>query len=124
MARMDAQLSRVLDDPPPADELLMTGTLGEGGEPVGRAWATLVRPDGPEGPVDFLGNTLDLFEPFRGQGLTKSFLGALVRHVRELGVRDVHLRVYAHDAGARRTFLEHGAGIDDVHLRRDLRNGP
>ncbi|GAA5144044.1 hypothetical protein GCM10023340_10910 [Nocardioides marinquilinus] len=120
MARMDDQLRRIAGASPPDDELLMTGTMGPDGEPVGRAWATLVRPDGPEGPVDFLGNTLDLFEPFRGQGLTKSLLGALVRHVRALGVRDVHLRVYAHDAAARRTFLEHGAGVDDVHLRREL----
>jgi len=40
--------------------------------------------------------------------------------VREIGVRDVVLRVYAHDTGARRTFLDNGAGIDDVHLRKDL----
>jgi hypothetical protein len=36
-------------------------------------------------------------------------------------VRDVHLRVYGHDVGARRTFLENGAGVADVHLRKDLR---
>ena len=35
-------------------------------------------------------------------------------------MRDVLLRVYAHDTGARRTFLDSGAGVDDVHLRKDL----
>ena len=60
------------------------------------------------------------FPEFRGQGLTRSFLGALRRHVQEIGVRDVHLRVYAHDSGARRTFVDEGAGIDEVHLRKDL----
>ena len=65
----------------------MTGLVD--GEPVGRAWATLVTDD--EGNVDFHGNTIDLFPQFRAQGLTRSFLGALRRHVREVGVRDVHL---------------------------------
>ncbi|GAA1919017.1 hypothetical protein [Nocardioides hwasunensis] len=100
---------------PPADELLMVGTVE--GTVVGRAWATLVERDGA---LDFHGNTIDLLPEHRGQRLTPSFLGALRRHVHDLGVRDVHLRVYGHDAGARRTFLEQGAGIEDVHLRKDL----
>ena len=112
---LDSQLARLAEDPPPADELLMTGTVD--GVPVGRAWATLVERDGA---LDFHGNTIDLFPEHRGQRLTPSFLGALRRHVQEIGVRDVHLRVYAHDAGARRTFLEQGAGVEDVHLRKDL----
>ncbi|QIG45572.1 hypothetical protein G5V58_25015 [Nocardioides anomalus] len=103
-------------DPPPDGELLMVGLVD--GVPVGRAWATLVTTD--DGALDFLGNTLELFPEHRGQRLTPSFLGALRRHVQSLGVRDVHLRVYAHDDSARRTFLEAGAGIDDVHLRKDL----
>ena len=111
-----ARVARLAEDPAPQGELLMTGLVD--GEPVGRAWATLVTDD--EGAVDFQGNTIDLFPQFRGQGLTRSFLGALRRHVREIGVRDVVLRVYAHDTGARRTFLDNGAGIDDVHLRKDL----
>lgn len=112
---LDARLARLVDDPP-ADELLMCGLVD--GVVVGRAWATLVERDGA---LDFHGNTLDLFPEHRGQRLTPSFLGALRRHVHALGVRDVHLRVYGHDAGARRTFLDHGAGIEDVHLRKDLR---
>ncbi|WP_435769595.1 hypothetical protein [Nocardioides sp. SYSU DS0651] len=119
-ARLDAmeeRLVRLADDPPPAEELLMVGTVD--GRPVGRAWATLV--PGDDGALDFHGNTIDLFPEHRGQGLTRSFLGALRRHVDGLGVRDVRLRVYGHDAGARRTFLTAGAGIGDVHLRKDLR---
>jgi len=116
MGELDERVARLGDETPPEGELLMMGLVD--GEPVGRAWATLVTDD--DGAVDFLGNTIDLFPQFRGQGLTRSFLGALRRHVQEIGVRDVHLRVYAHDAGARQTFVDNGAGIDDVHLRKDL----
>ncbi len=115
LAPLDERLQRLAHDPPP-EELLVTATVD--GVPVGRAWATLVERDGA---LDFHGNTLDLFPEHRGQRLTPSFLGALRRHVDELGVRDVRLRVYAHDEGARRTFLDEGAGIHEVHLRKDLR---
>ncbi|MEI5674955.1 MULTISPECIES: hypothetical protein [unclassified Nocardioides] len=115
LGEMEARLVRLSDVPPPPGELLITGTVD--GVAVGRAWATLVERDGA---LDFYGNTLDLFPEHRGQRLTPSFLGALRRHVHELGVRDVHLRVYGHDAGARRTFLDEGAGVRDVHLRKDL----
>lgn len=116
LGELDERVARLGDETPPEGELLMMGLVD--GEPVGRAWATLVTDD--DGAVDFLGNTIDLFPQFRGQGLTRSFLGALRRHVQTIGVRDVHLRVYAHDDGARRTFVDSGAGIDDVHLRKDL----
>jgi len=116
LGELDERIARLGDETPPEGELLMMGLVD--GEPVGRAWATLVTDEA--GAVDFLGNTIDLFPEFRGQGLTRSFLGALRRHVQQIGVRDVHLRVYAHDAGARRTFVDNGAGIDDVHLRKDL----
>lgn len=113
---LEDRLTRLAADPPPPGELLMTGTVD--GVPVGRAWATLVEVDGA---LTFHGNTIDLFPEHRGQRLTPSFLGALRRHVQEIGVRDVHLRIYGHDAGARRTFLDEGARIQDVHLRKDLR---
>jgi hypothetical protein len=115
LADLDDRLAGLLADRPPPMELLVMGTVD--GVPVGRAWATLVEVDGG---LDFHGNTIDLFPEHRGQRLTPSFLGALRRHVHEIGVRDVHLRVYGHDAGARRTFLDAGAGIEDVHLRKDL----
>ncbi len=116
LSELADRVARLAEEPSPEGELLMMGLVD--GEPVGRAWATLVTDD--EGAVDFHGNTIDLFPRYRGQGLTRSFLGALRRHVHELGVRDVLLRVYAHDAGARRTFVDTGAGVDDVHLRKDL----
>ena len=116
LGEMEDKIAGLTADPPPETELLMTGLVD--GVPVGRAWATLVPSD--DG-LDFFGNTIDLFPEHRGQGLTKSFMGALRRHVHELGVRDVHLRVYGHDQGARRTFLDNGAGVADVHLRKDLR---
>ena len=99
---LEERVARLADDPPPEGELLVMGLVD--GEPVGRAWATLVTDD--DGSVDFRGNTIDLFPQFRGQGLTRSFLGALVATCDEIGVRDIHLRVYAHDAGARRTFVD------------------
>jgi GNAT superfamily N-acetyltransferase len=113
---LEERVRHLADADPPAGELLMMGLVD--GVPIGRAWATLVTAE--DGATDFYGNTIDLFPEFRGQGLTRSFLGALRRHVKELGVRDVHLRVYAHDTEARRTFIESGAGVDDVHLRKDL----
>ena len=112
---MEERLTRLTAVPPPELELLMVGTVD--GVMVGRAWATLVERDGA---LDFYGNTIDLLPEHRGQRLTPSFLGALRRHVHDLGVRDVHLRVYGHDVGARRTFVDAGAGVEDVHLRKDL----
>jgi L-amino acid N-acyltransferase YncA len=111
---LEARVARLAEDPPP-DELLVCGTVE--GVVVGRAWATLVEQDGA---LDFHGNTIDLLPEHRGKRLTPSFLGALRRHAHDLGVRDVHLRVYGHDADARRTLLGQGAGIQDVHLRKDL----
>ena len=113
---LDAQLSRLEADPPPPLELLMIGTVD--GVPVGRAWATVVEVDGV---LDLHGNTIELFPEHRGRRLTPSFLGALRRHVHEVGVRDVHLNIYGHDADARRTLMGAGVGIEDVHLRKDLR---
>lgn len=112
---LEARVARLADDPPP-EELLMCGTVDE--VVVGRAWATLVEQDGA---LDFHGNTIDLLPEHRGKRLTPSFLGALRRHVQDLGVRDVHLRIYGHDTGARRSLLARGAGLQDVHLRKDLR---
>lgn len=116
LSELAERIAHLADETPPEGELLMMGLVD--GEAVGRAWATLVTAD--DGGTDFHGNTIDLFPQFRGQGLTRSFLGALRRHVREIGVRDVVLRVYAHDTGARQTFLDNGAGVSDVHLRKDL----
>jgi hypothetical protein len=100
----------------PEGELLLVGLLD--GVPIGRLWATLVTTD--DGHLDFLGNLVDLFPEFRGRRLTPSFLGALRRHLDTLGVRDVQGRLYAHDAAARRTVVEEGADIADVHLRKEL----
>lgn len=113
---LEARLARLADDPAPAHEMLRMGSVD--GVLVGRAWATLVpREDG----LDLLGNTIELFPEHRGQGLTKSFLGAMRREIQELGVRDVRLRLYGHDTDARRTLAEVGVGVTDVHLRKDLR---
>lgn len=115
LAALDERLERLLQDPPPDNEVLLTGTVD--GVPVGRAWMTLVDRDGE---LDLDGNTLDLFPEHRGRRLTPSFVGALRRHAAGRGVRDVRLRVYAHDTGARRTYLDAGAAIHEVHLRKDL----
>ncbi|WP_167736068.1 GNAT family N-acetyltransferase [Nocardioides sp. 503] len=112
---LEERLARVSLDPPPEDEMLMVAEVD--GTPVGRAWGTFVERDGA---LDFLGHSIDLFPEHRGQGLTKSFLGALRRHAHEVGVRDVHLRVYGHAESARRTFVAAGAGVGDVHLRKEL----
>ena len=112
---LDGRLASLVSDPSPL-ELLMIGTVD--GVAVGRVWVTLVERDGA---LDLHGNAIDLFPEHRGQRLMPSFLGAMRRHLHELGVRDIHLRLYGHDAGARRTFLDAGAGIEDVHLRKDLR---
>jgi len=110
------RIAALAADPLPEDELLLVGLLD--GVPIGRLWATVVTSD--DGAIDLRGNLVDLFPEFRGRRLTPSFLGALRRHMHALGVRGVHGRLYAHDAGARRTVVEEGTGIDDVHLRKDL----
>lgn len=112
---LEARVAALGDHPPPDDELLVTGTVE--GVAVGRLWATLVERDGAR---DFLGHVIELFPEYRGRRLTPSFVGAMARYVREIGVRDVHLRVYGHDAGARRTYVGAGVAVADVHLRKDL----
>jgi GNAT superfamily N-acetyltransferase len=116
LAELEGRVARLGDDEPPAGELLLTGLVD--GVPVGRLWATIITDE--DGAVDLVGNSVDLFPEFRGQGLTKSLLGALRRHMQELGVRDVRGRLYAHDSRGRRTVVDQGTGIDDVHLRKDL----
>lgn len=103
-------------DPPPEGELLLVGVLD--GVPIGRLWATLVTTE--DGALDFHGNLVDLFPEYRGRRLTPSFLGALRRELHALDVRGVTGRLYAHDASARRRVVTEGAGIDEVHLRKDL----
>jgi GNAT superfamily N-acetyltransferase len=112
-----ARLDAVVADRAP-DELLMTGTVD--GAPVGRVWATLVTVDDA---TDFVGHVIEVFDGHRGQGLTPSFLGALAREVRHLGVRDVHVRVPEGDHRVRRWFLDAGVAISDVQVRRDLGAG-
>lgn len=109
------RLARIGRDPAPDDELLLTALVDE--VAVGRLWATTLRRDGA---LDAFGNLLELLPEHRGQGLTKSFLGAIRRHLHELGVRDLRLRVLGHDAGAGRTFRRAGYTVTDVHLRMEL----
>jgi hypothetical protein len=100
----------------PDRELLLTATVD--GAAVGRVWATLV-PD-EDGSLDVVGHVLELFPEQRGLRLTPSLLGALARHVRDLGVRDVHLQVHGPDDRARASLGRAGLDVADVHLRRDL----
>jgi GNAT superfamily N-acetyltransferase len=100
----------------PDRELLLTATVD--GTPVGRVWATLVREDG--GALDVVGHVLEIFPEHRGLRLTPSLLGALARHVRDLGVRDVHLQIHGPDDRARARLERAGLDVADVHLRRDL----
>jgi hypothetical protein len=117
LGELDDQIAGLGADPAPEGELLLMGVVD--GVPVGRLWATLVTyPEG--GGLGFRGNLVELYPEFRGQRLTPSFLGALRRHLLTLDVRDVQGRLYARDANARRTVIEEGARIDDVHLRKDL----
>jgi GNAT superfamily N-acetyltransferase len=117
LSELEARLARLGDDPAPDDELLLTAVVGD--QAVGRFWATTVRHE--DGGLDVFGNLVELFPEHRGQGLTKSLLGAVRRHLHHLGVRDLQLRVLGHDAGAGRTFRTAGYGVADVHLRKDLR---
>lgn len=116
MGLVEQRLTALADDPPP-EEVLLTAVAD--GSPVGRFWGTLVeRGDF----VDLVSNTIDLFPEHRGQGLTRLVLAALETFVREHGLRDVRGRVYGHQAQARSTLTAMGLGVDDVHLRKDLRH--
>jgi GNAT superfamily N-acetyltransferase len=113
---LEARLARLADDPPPEGELLLTAVVD--GRPVGSAWATLApRDDG----LDYFGHTMFLYPEARGRGLSKSFLGALIRHAEDLGVTDIQARVYGHDQWARQNFIRDPSAVSDVHLRKDLR---
>lgn len=114
-ARLEERIGRLADVPAPDGELLMTALVD--GRPVGRAWASLVVQDDA---LDFFGHVIELDPEHRGQGLTRSFLGALSRHLHDLGVRDVHLPVYGEDERVRRSFNAAGVVVNDVHLRKDL----
>jgi GNAT superfamily N-acetyltransferase len=116
LGELGERIARLGHEELPAGELLLMGVLD--GVPVGRLWVTLVTDD--DGSTDVVGNSVDLFPQFRGQGLTRSLLGALRRHMAEIGVREVRGRLYAHDARARKTVVGEGTGIEDVHLRKDL----
>ena len=85
--------------------------------PVGRAWATLVEQDGA---IDFLGNTIDLFPEHRGRGSRRRSSGRCAATCTRSGSVTCTCGSTAHDVGARRTFLDAGAGVADVHLRKDL----
>jgi GNAT superfamily N-acetyltransferase len=115
---LDDRLDALSADPAPAQELLLTATLD--GRPVGSAWATLV----PRGDAtDYYGHTMFLHPEHRGRGLSKSFLGALVRSATDLGVADIYFRVYAHDRWARHEFMrpeDQADAVDEVHVRKDL----
>jgi len=67
-----------------------------------------------------VGNTMFLYPEHRGRGLSKSFLGVLVRHAERLGVADVRRRVYGRDQWARQNFIREATVVNDVHLRKDL----
>jgi GNAT superfamily N-acetyltransferase len=112
---LDERIARLAADRPPEEEVLMTATVD--GTPVGRVWGTLV---GRDGTTDFLGHVIELFPAYRGRRLTPSLLGAMSRHLRALGVREISLRLYGHDDRARRSFVGAGVEVADVHLRKDL----
>ena len=114
MDRLERRLAGLAVDPPP-EELLLTALVGE--EPAGRFWATLAPGDG--GP-DLLGNYLDLFPEFRGQGLTRSFMAAVETWVIAHDVRGITGLLYGADREARATVLGMGADLGEIHLRKDF----
>lgn len=116
MDPVERRLAALADDPPP-EEVLLTAVVD--GTPVGRCWGTLVEQGEA---VDLVVNTIDLFPDHRRQGLTRLVLGALETYVREHALRDVRGRIYAHLTGARSTLASIGVGVDEVHLRKDLRH--
>ncbi len=109
ITRLDDRLAALADAPPP-DELLLTATVDD--VAAGRFWATLV--PGDDG-VDLLGNYLDLFPEFRGQGLTRSFMAAIEGWVIANDVRDISVLLYGHA----RT-----PAVDGPRRRRDPRRHP
>ncbi|WP_134740032.1 hypothetical protein [Nocardioides sp. 503] len=120
-APMDTVEQRLagLVESPPSDEVLLLASVD--GVPVGRFWGTLAERDGV---VDLVGNTIDLFPEHRGKGLTRPFMAALETYAREHRLRDFRGRLYGHERRARTTVVGMGAGIDDVHLRKDLDRPP
>ncbi|SFC51406.1 hypothetical protein SAMN04487968_107128 [Nocardioides terrae] len=116
LEELETRLVRLGDDPAPDGELLLTAVLDD--RPIGGMWATLVT--GEEG-TDLHGHTLHLFPEFRGQRLSRSFLGAVARHLTEKQVRLVRARVYGYDRWARSIMIPDASRVTEVHLRKDLR---
>ncbi len=112
---VERRLAALADDPP-YDEILLAVT--DEGDPVGRVWCTRVVRDGSAAMVI---NTIDLAPEHRGQGLTPLVLSALETYAREHDLRDVSGRVYAQHTQLRGSLAGFGVGIEDVHLRKDLR---
>jgi len=116
LEELEARLVRLGDDPVPEGELLLTGMLDD--RPIGSMWATLVRRE--EG-TELHGHTVHLHPEYRGQGLSRSFLGAIVRHLDEKGLRRVRARVYGYDRWARSILIPDASRVTEVHLRKNLR---
>lgn len=117
MDRLDDRIVRLADDPSP-DEVLLSAVVDD--VQAGRFWATLVR--GDDG-LDLLGNYIDLFPEFRGQGLTRSFMAAVEGWVVANGVRDIRGLLYGQAHDARETVLGMGGNLDEIHLRKDIAAG-
>jgi len=84
---------------------------------VGSVWVTL---HDRTGSRDADVNTIAIHPDHRGRGLTRDLLSALETHLRELDVRRVRARLYAHDDRALDSFRALGMTVDVVHLRQDV----
>ncbi|MCA1983399.1 GNAT family N-acetyltransferase [Nocardioides nematodiphilus] len=115
LEELKTRLVPLLEDPLPADQLVLTALID--GAPGGGLWATLAPVDGGR---EIHAHALQIDAEHRGRGLGRSFLSALNTYVAPLGARGVRLRVYGFDRRAQQLFGVTQDTVEEIHLRKDI----
>lgn len=115
LGALEERFAALLHDPLPEQERTLAAIVD--GRFAGGLWATVVPTE--SGTVGHV-HSLHLDEEHRGQGLSTSFLAALRTRADEMGVEEIHVRLYGYDQWARHFFLTEDATLEDVHLRKNL----
>ncbi|HEY1833474.1 MAG TPA: GNAT family N-acetyltransferase [Solirubrobacteraceae bacterium] len=108
----DALLSQGVDTP----GMLLLSFEDERGEVVGSVWVALESPNGPGAWI----YDIEVSEAARGKGYGRLMLAAVERAVRERGVTELGLNVFAGNAVARGLYESSGYKATSVHMRKQL----
>ena len=87
------------------------------GRAVGALWL-MVNLDSPR-PSGFILD-LEIDEPYRRKGYGRAAMLELERLARGMGLRQLGLNVFAHNAGARALYESLGYGLGSLNMLKDL----